>query len=225
MDWLADILFGWVFDLLYMLQKSICVVIDFVVDTFYKLSGLDPVRVGGSQTDLLSHFVQTDAVRTAFLGVFLVGVILFCLFVLVAIIRSEYADVQHKKTKGQILVKAGQSFIIFLIIPFLLISGIMLTNVVMGAVNGSMLTGVSGGGRALFGGQILVTSGHEAYIGPSGSRAEIEQQFISGALDYNNIDVVKRYYDLTETNFFLGIFSGLVLLVLFALAAIRFVQR
>jgi len=113
MDWLADVLFGWVFDLLYILQIGICVVVDFIVETFYKLSGLESVKVDGKETDLLSHFVQTPAIRTAFLGVFLVGVILLCVFVLIAIILSEYADAQHKKTKGQILMKAGQSFIIF----------------------------------------------------------------------------------------------------------------
>ena len=108
MDWLVDILFGWFFDLMYILQKSICVIIDFIVDTFYMLSGLETVTVDGKQTDLLSHFARADAVRTAFLGVFLVGVILLCVFVLIAIIKSEYADQQHKRTKAQILVKAGQ---------------------------------------------------------------------------------------------------------------------
>jgi len=34
MDWLADVMFGWFFDLMYIIQKSICVVIDFIVDTF-----------------------------------------------------------------------------------------------------------------------------------------------------------------------------------------------
>ncbi len=46
-DGLVDLLFGWVFDLMYILQKSICVVIDFVVDTFYKLSGIDSVSIDG----------------------------------------------------------------------------------------------------------------------------------------------------------------------------------
>ena len=37
MDWL----FGWFFDLMYILQKSICSVIDFIVNIFFKLSGLE----------------------------------------------------------------------------------------------------------------------------------------------------------------------------------------
>jgi hypothetical protein len=192
MDWLADILFGWLFDLLYILQKSICIITDFIADTFNKLSGLESVAADGEQTDLLLHFVKSDAVRTAFFGVFLIGVVLLCVFVIIAIIRSEYADGGHKRTKGQILVKAGQSFIVFLIIPFLLIAGIMLTNVIMNAIGAGMLAD-AGGGRALFGGQILVTCGHGAYIGDESIRAEIEQKFITGVLDYNDIGTVKRY--------------------------------
>ncbi len=225
MDWLADLLFGWFFDLMYMLQKNICVIIDFIVNVFSKLSGIESVTVDGEQTDLLSHFVQSNAIRTAFFGVFLIGVILLCVFVLIAIIRSEYTDGQQKRTKAQILTKAGQSFLIFLLIPFLLAAGIMLTNVMMNAVNVSMLMTTDEGGRALFGGQILVTSGHDAYIGAAASRADIEMKFITGQLDYNNLSVVKQYYDLWHVNFIVGIFSGLILLILFGLAAIRFVQR
>jgi hypothetical protein len=222
---LVELLFGWFFDLLYILQSSICVVIDFIVEIFYKLSGIENVIIDGKQTDLLSHFLLSDGIKTAFFGVMLIGIVLLCIFTIIGILRSEYADGNQKKTKGQILAKAGQSFIIFLIIPFLLAAGIMLTNVVMSAIHGSMTIGVSGGGNTLFGGQILVTSGSNAFTGTIAEKARIEQMFITGQLDYANLDVVKKYYDLFHMNFFVGIASGLILLILFALAAIRFVQR
>jgi len=221
MDWL----FGWFFDLMYILQKSICAIIDFIVEIFFKLAGLEQVYVDGKQTDLLSHFALSDGVKTAFLGVMLIGIILLCIFVIIAIIRSEYADERQKKTKGQILTKAGQSFLTFLVIPFLLLTGIMLTNVIIGAINGAMTSSITDTGKVLFGGQILVTSGDGAYIGNAAQRSEIERMFLSGQLDYNNLKVVKEYYDLSEMNFFVGIASGLVILVMFALAALKFVQR
>jgi hypothetical protein len=70
-----------------------------------------------------------------------------------------------------------------------------------------------------------VTSGSDAFIGSAVDKAWIENMFITGQLDYTNLDVVKQYYDLFHVNFFVGILSGLILLILFALAAIRFVQR
>ena len=223
-DGLVDILFGWVFDLLYLLMVSICKVIDFLVDIFYKLAGLDTVSVEGNETDLLSHFLESNTVKMAFFGVLLVGIILLCVFVIISIIRSEYADANQKKSKSQILTKAGHSLLLFLLVPFVLLAGITLTNVIMSAINGSMLLGVSGGVRASFGGQLLVTSGDSAWIG-GGNRDVVEQGFINGTLDYTNLGLVKKYYHLKELNFLVGIGSGLVLLVLFALSALRFVQR
>ncbi len=223
---MGDWLFGWVYDLLYILQKSICYILDFIKEIFCKLAGIETVAIDGKQEDLLSHFLLSDGVRNAFLGVFLVAVILLFVFVIIAIIKSEAADPQHKKTKGQILVKALQSFVIFLLIPFLLLAGIMLTNAVMGAINGSMAGAMTdGNANTYIGGQILVTSGHDAFKGDAGSREAIERMFVTGQLDYNNLDVVKHYYDLGDMNFFVGIAGGLVILIMFVMSAVMFVQR
>ena len=223
---MGDWLFGWVYDLLYILQKSICYLLDFIREVFCKLAGIETVSIGGEQEDILTHFILSDGIRNAFLGVFLVGVILLFVFVIIAIIKSETADPQHKKTKGQILVKALQSFVIFLLIPFLLVAGIMLANVIVGAIHGSMTGAMyDGNSTSLIGGQILVTSGYDAYIGPAGQRAEIERMFVTGQLDYNNLSVVKDYYDLGDMNFFVGIAGGLVILIMFVMSAVMFVQR
>lgn len=222
---MGDWLFSWFYELMYILQKSICYLLDFIRDVFCKLAGIDTVAIKGENKDLLSHFLLSDGVKNAFWGVFLVGVILLFIFVIIAIIKSEIADPQHKKTKGQIIVKALQSFVTFLLVPFLLIAGISLVNAVMGAIHGSM-TGamLDGNSRSLIGGQILVTSGYDAYIGPS-NRAEIERMFITSELNYNSLSVVQQYYDLADMNFFVGIASGLVILIMFVISAILFVQR
>ena len=225
-EWLTDVFFGWIYDVFYTLQKSICYLLDFIRDIFCKLAGIETVKIDGSEEEILTHFILSPAIRNAFLGVLLVGVILLFVFVIIAIIKSEAADPQHKKTKGQILVKSLQSFVIFLLIPFLLIAGIMLANVVVGAIHASMTGSMLDGNTAsTIGGQILVTSGYDAYIGPAGSRAEIERMFVTGQLDYNSLSVVKRYYDLSEMNFFVGIAGGLVILVMFVMSAVMFVQR
>lgn len=225
-EWFFDTFFGWIYDIFYTLQKSICYLLDFIRDIFCKLAGIETVKIDGSEEEILSHFILSPAIRNAFLGVLLVGVILLFVFVIIAIIKSEAADPQHKKTKGQILVKSLQSFVIFLLIPFLLIAGIMLANVVVGAIHASMTGSMLDGNTAsTIGGQILVTSGYDAYIGPAGSRAEIERMFVTGQLDYNSLSVVKRYYDLSEMNFFVGIAGGLVILVMFVMSAVMFVQR
>ena len=204
MDWLTN----WIFELLYNLQKTICYIIDFVREIFYKLAGIEPVTIDGKQTDLLSHFILSKTVKTTFFYIFLIAIILLVVFVLIAIIRSEYAYGENKKSKGQILGKAFQSFAIFLMVPFILVAGITLTNAVMGAINTSMnpYFASTGGGTSI-GGQILVTSGQYAYIGDEAIRADIERMFLSGELSYFDIGVVSQYYSLRNLDFLIGIFG------------------
>lgn len=222
MDWLTN----WIFDLLYGIQKSICYIIDFIKDIFYMLAGIEPVKVDGQESDLLSHFLLSDAVKKAFWLVVLIAVILLVLFVIIAIVRSEYANGENKKSKTLILGKACQSFIIFMLVPFILLTGITLSNTVVSSVNQSMNPYVlEQGQEATIGGQILVTSGYYAYIGEESEREEIEIKFITGELDYNNKDVVSQYYKIKDLDFFVGIIGSLVILVMFVMSAISFIQR
>ena len=222
MDWLTN----WIFELLYNLQKTICYIIDFVREIFYKLAGIEPVTIDGKQTDLLSHFILSKTVKTTFFYIFLIAIILLVVFVLIAIIRSEYAYGENKKSKGQILGKAFQSFAIFLMVPFILVAGITLTNAVMGAINTSMnpYFASTGGGTSI-GGQILVTSGQYAYIGDEAIRADIERMFLSGELSYFDIGVVSQYYSLRNLDFLIGIFGSIVIMVMFVMSAVTFIQR
>lgn len=222
MDWMTN----WIFELLYGFQKTICYIIDFIREIFYILAGMETVTIDGEETDLLSHFILTDTVRTAFFYIFLIAVVLLVVFVLIAIIRSEYANGENKKSKALILGKAFQSFALFLMVPFILIAGITLTNAVMGAINTSMNPySLSVGGQTTIGGQILVTSGQHAYIGDVGQRTAIEQMFLTGQLDYFDISVVSQYYNLRSMDFLIGIFGSIVIMVMFVMSAITFIQR
>ena len=222
MDWLTD----WIFDLLYGIQKSICYIIDFIKDIFYTLAGIELVNIDGNETDLLTNFLLSNVVKTAFLSVFLVAIILLFMFVMIAIIRSEFVANENKKSKSYILGKAFQSFLIFLIIPFILVAGITFSNIVVKSINTSMNPyELESGQEATIGGQILVTSGYYAYIGNEDEREEIELKFVTGELDYNDASVVSQYYKIRSLDFFVGILGGLVILVMFVMSAITFIQR
>lgn len=222
---MGDWLFSWFFKLLYMLQKSICYLLDFIKSAFNKIVGLDGVEIEGGTQDLLSYLMQSRTVKIAFLGILLIGVILVVVFTVLAIIRSEASELGTKKAKGHILSLSGKSLLIFLVIPFVAFSAILLTNVVMQSINAAMSGSVGSGGNVSVGGQILVTSGYDAYKGPSGQRTQIEEMFITGQLDYNNLNVVKRYYDLSDINYFVGIFGSLIILIMFSISALTLIQR
>jgi hypothetical protein len=190
------------------------------------LAGIDPIVIKGEPTDLLTHFILSEQVKQIFYGIFLIAVILLVVFVLIAVIRSEYVTTENKKSKGVIISKASQSFLIFLLIPFLLISGIMFTNTVMNSINTGMNTyALEHGELTTIGGQILVTSGTYAYIGDENIRQEVERKFLTGEFDYFDTSLVKQYYNLKNMDYFIGIVSAVVIVVMFVMSAVMFIQR
>lgn len=213
----------WFYELLYGLQSGICFLIDFIKQIFFKLCGLDTVKINGEDKDLVSSLVQSNTIHRVFLTVFLIGVILLVIFLIIALIRANYQG-NEKKGRGAIMAKAGQSFLICLLVPFLLLAGMTLVSTVMASINNAMQLHITDTPTQI-GGQMLITTGNEAYIGPATDRAMIEEMFMTGALNYNKLSVVKQYYNLSDMNFVVGIFGGLVLLVMFALSAITFIQR
>lgn len=207
--------------ILYKLFSSICVLIDFIKEIFYKLCGIETVNIDGEQTDLLSSLMASDLIKKVFLSVFLIGVILLVIFTIIAILKSNYHEKQNYKT---VLVKTAQSLLIVLVVPFVVISGILLTNTIMASINTGMQATMTTK-NATIGGQFLVTIGTTAYIGPPEKQAMIESMFISGELNYNNLSMVRTYYDITELNYLIGLLGGLVILVMFVISALTFVQR
>lgn len=220
---ILDSLIDWFYGMLYRSQAALCLLIDFIKRIFYKLCGLDTVLIDGKESDLVSSLIQSSTIHRVFLTIMLIGVILLTIFVMVALIRVNYQS-NERKTRGAVIAKAAQSFLIFLLIPFLLLAGMTLVNVIMASINTSMQQYVTDG-QTLIGGQMLITTGNNAFIGSSGERETIERMFLTGELDYNNLSVVKQYYDLGEMNFVVGILGGLVILVMFVVSSITFIQR
>ncbi len=220
---MLDGLKEWFYGLLYTLQSGVCFLIDFIKRIFFKLCGLDTVTINGEQKDLVTSLVQSDTIRRVFLTIFLIGVILLTVFLIIALIRANYQS-NEKKSRGTIFTKAGQSFLIMLLIPFLLVAGMTLVNTIMASINTSMQVYITEG-QTYIGGQMLITSGSTAYIGEASERALIETKFLTGALDYNNLDVVKQYYDVANINYVIGILGGLVMLVMFVISSVTFIQR
>ena len=217
MNAIADFFFG----ILYRCFAGICVLIDFIKSIFYKLCGIDKVSINGEDTDLLSTLMNSYEIRRTFLIITVIGTILLVVFTIIAIVRSCYQEKQNWKT---VMSKNLQSFVIMIIIPFTILSGILLTNVVMTSINQAM-QGNFDGTNGTIGGQFLVTIGNDAYKGDASQRNYVEQMFISGKLDYSNLATVKQFYDIGECNYVIGLFGSIVILVMFVLSSLTFVQR
>lgn len=206
--------------LFYGMFSGICLLIDFIKTIFYKLCGIETVEIEGEQGDLLSNLLESDIIKRVFLTIFIIGFILLIVFTILAIIKSNYQEKQNWKT---VLSKTGQAFIIMLLIPFTVIIGVMLTNTIMSSINQAMNVYPSSG-QGTIGGQFLITIGHDAYKGLI-DQSQAEVMFVSGELNYAKLSVVKQYYDITELNYVIGLLGSLVMLIMFVISAITFVQR
>lgn len=206
--------------LFYGMFSGICLLIDFIKTIFYKLCGIETVEIEGEQGDLLSNLLESDIIKRVFLTIFIIGFILLIVFTILAIIKSNYQEKQNWKT---VLSKTGQAFIIMLLIPFTVIIGVMLTNTIMSSINQAMNVYPSSG-QGTIGGQFLITIGHDAYKGLI-VQSQAEAMFVSGELNYAKLSVVKQYYDITELNYVIGLLGSLVMLIMFVISAITFVQR
>ena len=49
--------------------------------------------------------------------------------------------------------------------------------------------------------------------------------FLSGELSYFDIGVVSQYYSLRNLDFLIGIFGSIVIMVMFVMSAVTFIQR
>lgn len=206
--------------LFYGMFSGICLLIDFIKTIFYKLCGIETVEIEGEQGDLLSNLLESDIIKRVFLTIFIIGFILLIVFTILAIIKSNYQEKQNWKT---VLSKTGQAFIIMILIPFTVIIGVMLTNTIMSSINQAMNVYPSSG-QGTIGGQFLITIGHDAYKGLI-DQSQAEAMFVSGELNYAKLSVVKQYYDITELNYVIGLLGSLVMLIMFVISAITFVQR
>ena len=206
--------------LFYGMFSGICLLIDFIKTIFYKLCGIETVEIEGEQGDLLSNLLESDIIKRVFLTIFIIGFILLIMFTIIAIIKSNYQEKQNWKT---VLSKTGQAFMIMLLIPFTVLVGVMLTNTIMSSINQAMNVYPSSG-QGTIGGQFLITIGHDAYKGLI-DQSQAEAMFVSGELNYAKLSVVKQYYDITELNYVIGLLGSLVMLIMFVISAITFVQR
>lgn len=207
------------FSFLYLCFAGTAKLIDFIKNIFYMLCGIDPVSLNGEDTDLLSALVQSGAVKRSFLMIFLIGVILLAVFTVVGILKSYHDE---KTNVWTVLKRCGQSFITAVVIPFVVLAAIALTNTVMCSVNSAM--NQYGSDSSTIGGQFLATIGADCYIG-SEDKETVLAAFVSGKLDYGDINLVKGYFNIQSMNYVIAILGTLVMLVMFVLSSITFVQR
>lgn len=222
-SWILEDLFAAIVDffytVLYHIFSGICWLIDFIKTIFYKLCGIETLEIDGENTDLLSSLIRSDSIKRVFLIIFIIGFILLAIFTIIALIKSNYQEKHNWKT---VLTKTFQSFFISLLIPFTVFAGIILTNTIMSSINTSMNQYQTG--TATIGGQFLATIGSNS-LKDGVNKEYVESMFISGQFDYMDLGLVKQYYNFHDFNYVIGLLGSIVILIMFTLSSLTFIQR
>ena len=207
-------MFGWFYEFLYMISKTLFRLIDGLILCANKLCGIDPINFDGEETDFLSYLLRSDSVGFAFRVSAVLATVLLVIFTVFMIIRSIVKD-KAEGTPAQIAIKAFKTLVTFFLVPIVILAFITIGNAFVSALYRATLRGASTPGAFLF----------SAFALDGGMNADIAKQFTEGVLDYNNTDLVSSYMDLSNFPFFFSWIAGGVVLFGIGSAMLVFIDR
>lgn len=231
-------MFDWFWKFVYLLLTGITGLIDFLLDIFRVLSGLTPVTIDGKEGDILSHFMTSTSISSAFWLIVFIGIGLLFLATIFMIVRIQYDNPDGSKTPAKVVGKACKSFLLFFMVPIIMIVGVTLVTVVVQQVD--MATNpyyeemvenpdFDGYARTTIGGQILVTIGEEAWKDgiSDADKIKIRSNFLQQKDGYNYLKTadVMSYFEISDLNYSLGFITGVAFLVILASSMLTFAER
>lgn len=207
-------MFDWFWEFLYMLSKTLFMLIDSLISCANKLCGIDPISFAGEDNDFLSYLIFSDEIGFAFRVSAILATILLVVFSVFMIIRSIAKD-KAEGTPAQIAVKAFKTLVTFFLVPTVVIAFITLGNIFVKALYSATMQNSAAPGTFLF----------SAFAEQGGMGADYVAMFKSGELDYYNTDVVKQYMDIADFPYFFSFIAGGVVLFGIGSAMLVFVDR
>ena len=207
-------MFDWFYEFLYMISKTLFVIIDGLIMCANKLCGIDPVSFEGEETDFLSYLMFSDEIGFAFRIAVLLATILLALFTVFMIIRSVTKD-KAEGTPGQIAVKSFKTLLTFFFVPLVMFAFMAVGNAFINALYSATTQTAAAPGTFLF----------SSFASEGGMNASAVEQFKSGALDYYNTDMVAANMDITEFPFIFSWIAGAVVMFGIGSAMLIFVDR
>lgn len=201
-------MFDWFWEFLYSISKALFQLIDGLMQCANMLVGIDNMKVGDEETDLISYLFYNENVSFAFRTTCVIGIIVLVMLTIVAIVRIIVKD-KAEDTPGQVCVKALKSLLLFMFVPFIMIVTVNLLNVLMKAVYEATNVGNESIGRFLF-----------ISFAPDSASTDVLQ-----TIDWTSTDAVEGAFDISDYSFFMSWIAGAAIMVNIAFALLSFVDR
>lgn len=219
---LVSWLWGLVMTLLYNVVKLVLNIVDVLEFFVTKLVGIDIYKTPGwsntislKDSDMIIKLITSDTVLNLFGKICIIAGLLLMIFCIFSIVRENYKIAMGDEVKGNpatnALKKAVKSIFLCFLVPFLLIVGILGSNVILASV----CAAIRGNNDLTVGGVIFTTSAYEAnryrLYASEGKRTPIYYSAASEIVnpsDYTETnDMMILFYDLVVGNTYIGSLS------------------
>ncbi len=214
---LQSILSAWLLRILVTFLK----LINFLEGIFNAFSGVSNVRIENvsESVPLLEYFFRIDTVQKVFLGVTAISVLLAFMATGFAVIRSiADAPFENRHPLSTVLSNAVRAAVNFMIIPVTCLFVLQMSTTAIRAINTTIN---SNGADASLSDTLFITVAGPAANAPE--QANI-QKFSSGQ-KYEDLDAVKKSFDIEKINYVQGYISSFMLFFVMLASILGFIQR
>ena len=208
-------MFDWFWEFLYGISKSILRLIDGLISCANKLCGIETVNIGGTETDLVSYMLRSEAMANGFKIAAILGFVVLIFFTIVRIIMvvtKDKPDMSPIKVAG----KAFKSLLLFLFVPAIMLTLVWALNTLMNALYQATMNGTQSLGTFLF---------HAFSQDAEILNQSVYDEIVAGKDLYLNTDMVSTAMELSDFDFIFSWIAGIALLFTLAGALIQFVDR
>ena len=207
-------MFGWFWEFLYMISKTIFRLIDGMILCANKLCGIDTVNFNGEDTDFLTYLMFSDEIGFAFRVSAILATIFLVVFTVFMIIRSIAKD-KAEGTPTQIAIKTFKTLLMFFLVPMIIYAFMTLGNAFVKALYAATVQSAASPGAFLF----------CAFAEDGGMSPELVERFRTGELDYYSTSTVSYSMILSDFPFLFSWIAGGVVLFGVGSAMLIFVDR
>lgn len=207
-------MFDWFWSFLYGITKGILRLIDGLMTCANKLCGIEPINVGGEETDFMSLLFFSNEITFAFRVAVILGTIVIVFFTIFAMIRC-ITNEKVQDTPTQVCFKTFKSIILFLFVPAIMVATTWILNVFMAA----LYKGTSAGGVTI--GQFLFSAFADGAYNTGYSSADA----LAEGFNYADTDAVWAICDLSDFSYIFSWIAGIAILIFVAIAMISFIDR
>ncbi len=207
-------MFDWFWEFLYGISKSLLRLIDGLIACTNKLCGIETVNIGGTETDLISFLLRSDALANGFKIAAVLGFVVLVFFTIFRIILVCMKSKQEI-SPAQVAGKAFKALLLFFFVPLIMLTLVWALNTLMNALYQATMNGSQGLGTFLFG----------AFSQDAIESQSVYNEIMSGYDLYLDTDLVASAIDISDFDFIFSWITGICLLLVLTAALIQFVDR